>query len=147
MFELKRLIGSVTRQLYASAFIRCVLLAVSAFLLAFVLTQSSVMIAVLAAVLGLGIGIWITKLYQNKKPQAISLIHQTIGESEYSLHLLEKEELNIAEQLQLDRLNQNVQVTDLPFGKIYEGLILYGALLIGSLAVYFVYPKIDFSAK
>ncbi|MDQ6479144.1 SoxR reducing system RseC family protein [Dyadobacter sp. LHD-138] len=147
MFELKRLIGSVTRQLYASAFIRCVLLAVSAFLLAFALTQSSVMIAILAGVIGLGIGIWVTKLYQNKKPQAISLIHQTIGESEYSLHLLEKEELNIAEQLQLDRLNQNVQTTRLPFGKIYDGLTLYGALLIGSLAVYFVYPKLDFSTK
>jgi len=147
MFELKKLIDSVTRQLYADALIRCVLLAVSAFVVVFVLTEYAVIPAVIAGFAGLAVGIRITKIYQNKKSRAISLIHETIGESEYSLHLLEKEELNIAEQLQLDRLNQNVQTTHLPFQKIYDGITAYGVILILSLAVFFIYPKLDFSGK
>ena len=67
MYELKKLINSVTTQLYANAFIRCLLLAVSAFVLTSVFKQSSLIAPVLAAIVGLAIGAYVTKLYQNKK--------------------------------------------------------------------------------
>jgi hypothetical protein len=145
MFELKKLVGSVTWQLYASAVMRCLLLAVSAFLLTCTLIKPSTLGAVLAAITGFGMGIWTTRLFQNKKPQAIRLIHQTVTESEYSLHLLEKEELNIAEQLQLDRLNRYVQATTLPLGLIYKGITGYGMLFLVCLTIYLINPTIDFS--
>jgi hypothetical protein len=145
MYELKKLINSVTTQLYANAFIRCLLLAVSAFVLTSVFKQSSLIAPFLAAIVGLGIGAYVTKLYQNKKPQAISLIHKTVGESEYSLHLLEKDELNIAEQLQLDRLSQNVSSGHFHYRNLYDGTMMYGLIFLFSLVFYNLYPHMNFS--
>lgn len=146
MYELKKLINSVTTQLYANAFIRCLLLAVSAFVLTSVFKQSS-LIALLAAGIGLLIGAYITKLYQDKKPQAIRLIHQTVRESEYSLHLLDKEELNMAEQLQLDRLNQNVSAGHFHYRNLYDGTMIYGLIFLFSLVFYNLYPRLNFSSS
>lgn len=145
MYELKKLINSVTTQLYANAFIRCLLLAVSAFVLTSVFKQSSWIAPVLAAVIGLAIGAYITKLYQNKKPQAINLIHKTVGESEYSLDLLEKDELNIAEQLQLERLGQNVSAGHFHFRNLYDGTMMYGLIFLLSLVFYNLYPHMNFT--
>lgn len=147
MLELKKLINSVTAQLYANAFIRCLLLAASGFVLASVYEPSSVLLPAMAAIVGLAVGIWITKLYQNKKPQAIHLIHSTVDASEYSLHLLDKDTLNIAEQLQLDRLNEHVSTTDFNFKKLYEGTLGYGLLFLLSLVFYNLYPGLNFSAN
>jgi hypothetical protein len=144
MYELKKLIKSVTTQLYANAFIRCLLLAVSAFVLTSVF-KSSLIAPFLAAVIGLGIGAYITKLYQDKKPLAISLIHKTVSESEYSLHLLEKDELNIAEQLQLERLNQNISASHFYFRNLYDGTMIYGLIFLFSLVFYNLYPHMNFS--
>ena len=45
-----------------------------------------------------------TKLFQNKKKEAIQLIHKKLGDTEYSLELLNIEQPNLAQQLQLERL-------------------------------------------
>ena len=147
MHELKKLINSVTAQLYANAFIRCILLGVSAFVLTSVVENSSTLVPVMAAFAGLGIGVYLTKLYQNKKPQAINWIHQTVDESEYSLHLLEKEELNIAEQLQLNRLSENVSATNFHFRNLYDGTMIYAVIFLMSLVFYNLYPQLNFSTN
>jgi hypothetical protein len=138
MNELKRLVSSVTYQLYANALLRCLLLAFSAYFLAATFTGPSV-VALLFGLAGFGVGTYLSKLYQDKKPQAIRLIHQTVGDVEYSLPLLTKPELNLAEQLQLDRLNSHIQQVRIPMVMLAKAG-LYGLFLVGALAVYFGYP-------
>ncbi|SOD80172.1 DUF4175 family protein [Spirosoma fluviale] len=138
MNELKRLVSSVTYQLYANALLRCLLLALSAYFLAATFTGPSI-IAILFAVASFVVGAFLNKLYQDKKPQAIQLIHQTVGDVEYSLPLLTKPELNLAEQLQLDRLNSHIQHVRIPVVVLAKAG-LYGLFLVGALAVYFGYP-------
>lgn len=147
MHELKKLINSVTAQLYANAFIRCMLLAVSAFVLASVFEKSSVVVPVIAGLVGLCIGAFLTKLYQSKKPQAIIWIHRTVDESEYSLHLLEKKELNIAEQLQMERLNKNISARSFHFRNLYDGTMIYAVMFLFSLVFYNLYPQLNFSTN
>jgi hypothetical protein len=48
--------------------------------------------------------VFLERLFSTKHQQAIRLVHQKIDNTEYSLDLLAKNELNIAEQLQLNRL-------------------------------------------
>ncbi|MCE7040112.1 DUF4175 family protein [Dyadobacter sp. CY312] len=146
MLELKKLINSVTNQLYASAVLRCILLALTGWLLMSAVESAPIALRFLAAVVGLGIGIWQTGIYKSKRSKAVTLIHSHVGEAEYSLHLLEKEELNLAEQLQLERLGEIARDLRFPFSKLYSGLGLYIGLLMFSLVFYFIYPKINSSA-
>ena len=141
MNELKRIISSVTYQLYANALLRCLLLAATAYFLTASFLGSSAW-PFLLALAGFGAGIFVSKLYQDKKPQAIQLIHQTVGDAEYSLPLLTKPQLNLAEQLQLDRLNAqigHVQTPTVVWSKVGQ----YGLFLLAALAVYFGYPLLQ----
>ncbi len=138
MNELKRLVSSVTYQLYANALLRCLLLAASAYLITATFTGPSIW-PILFGVAGFGVGAFLNKLYQDKKPQAIQLIHQTIGDVEYSLPLLTKSQLNLAEQLQLDRLNNQSQNVRTPVVLLAQAG-QYALFLVMALAVYFGYP-------
>ncbi|TLV02278.1 hypothetical protein [Dyadobacter luticola] len=139
MLKLEKLIKAVTGQLYFTDALRCISLAIAAFLLVFVFSQNA-LLSFLGAILALFLGVGITKIYQNKKPAAVRLIHQYSGDTEYSLHLLEKDNLNMAEQLQLERIAD--RQADFPFQKLYSGLGWYAAAVLVSLIFYFVYPKI-----
>ncbi len=140
MSELHRLIASVRTQLYANALLRCALLAAAASLIASALTDSLVaqMVATLAAILA---GVFITKIYEPKKPEAFALIHQKVQGTEYSLALLDKENLNLAEQLQLERLYG--QIEGQPPPSVWRAqlwpyaLLLVGAILFRLTAPYF----------
>jgi hypothetical protein len=141
MHELKKLIGNVTNQLYGSAAIRCLMLAVSAFLLLSVFAEHQYLLPLSGAFVGLVGGTWLTGILKNKKPEAISLIHKYVGETEYSLHILEKDQLNIAEQLQLERIfSKTIQF---PYTKLYTGMRWYMVMVVVSAAFYFFYPKIQ----
>lgn len=145
MHELRKMIGSVTSQLYASALLRCLLLAGSAYLFTSTFAALSHMVSILAAIAGLCVGIWLTGVYKNSREKAISLIHNQLGETEYSLHLLEKPELNIAEKLQLERIsNRNY---DFPFATLYRSLTAYSGVFVAALAFHLVYPAISFDKK
>ena len=115
MNELTRLIASVRNQLYANALLRCALLGATAF------------VAVLA-------GVFITKIHYPKKPEALALLHQHVQATEYSLALLDKENLNLAEQLQLERLYQQV-AGQTPPRVLFSRLWPYGALLLAALGL------------
>jgi hypothetical protein len=142
MHSLKRLVGSVTSQLYITDAIRCMLLAASLYVLAAVFFPAW---SLVAAFLGLIGGVFVTRIYQSKKPKAIRLLHQYAGDIEYSLHLLDKQDLNIAEQLQLERISDRMPA--FPYQKLYAGIKWYLAVLLGCVAIYFLYPKLSVASR
>ncbi|GAB3701697.1 hypothetical protein GCM10027592_30200 [Spirosoma flavus] len=138
MNELKRLLSSITYQLYANALLRCLLLAMSAYLLTATFTNTFIW-PLLAGIAGFALGAFFNKLTQNKTEQAVRLIHQTVGDAEYSLPLLTKSQLNLAEQLQLERLNERIQTIRIPVVLLSKiGLYLLPVLV--ALGIHFAYP-------
>lgn len=143
MNELKRALSAIIYQLIANALLNSLLLGLSASCVGW-LAGFSLIISVVFGVIGLGIGAWLTGLFRNKKPQAIAILHQTVGDAEYSLPLLEKDELNLAEQLQLARLNERVRTVRIPAGQVFSIVFsktaLYGLLPALALVVYYAAP-------
>jgi hypothetical protein len=146
MRKLNNLIGSVTAQLYVSALLRCILLAWSGYLLAAGFTDL-LTIPYLTAIFAFMLGMVLTGIYQNKKTQAITLIHGFVNETEYSLHLLEKEDLNLAEQLQLERIGLRAAEIRFPFARLYTGFGLYFGILLFSGAVFVAVPYLKLKSK
>ncbi|PRY46943.1 hypothetical protein CLV58_1017 [Spirosoma oryzae] len=146
MNELKRLIASVTYQLYANALLGSLMLAAAGYLLVATFVPSPLTWPLLAGLASFALGVYLNKLHQDKKQEAIRLIHQTIGDAEYSLPLLTKPQLNLAEELQLDRLNQQVQQVRTPV-VLWANIAPYGLVLLGGLAVYTLYPLLNQSSQ
>lgn len=144
MNELKKIIAKVNFQLYAAATLICLLSAGSVYFLILLLIKS-LLFATLGGILtSLGIAFWL-KLFQNKKKEAIQLIHKKLGDTEYSLELLNIEQPNLAQQLQLERLfsKSNRQT---PWVIDYKLTYFILALIVSILAYLFV-PKLNFSQK
>lgn len=141
MNELTRLIASVRNQLYANALLRCVLLGAAAFVVASALTDVW-LIQVGAALAAMLAGVFITKIYQPQKPEALALLHQHVQGTEYSLALLDKENLNLAEQLQVERLYQQV-AGQVPPRVLFSRLWPYVALLITAVGLRITIPFLD----
>lgn len=137
----KQILSSVSNQLYANALLRCVVLAVSAYMLTATFTNS-LLLSCLAGLLGVVAGVFMGRLYENKKPQAIRLIHQTVGDAEYSLPLLDKDQLNIAEQLQLERLNERIREAKIPT-VVFSQLWVYGLVLLLVVGIHVGYPLLQ----
>jgi hypothetical protein len=138
MNELKQTLSSVTYQLRANALIRSTLVAASAYLLVAAFEGPTV-VSLMAALLGFAVGVVLTKPFQDKKPEAIELIHQTVGDTEYSLPLLDKPQLNMAEQLQLERLSERVRDIRVP-GVLLAQAGSYAIPLLVAVAIYIGYP-------
>jgi hypothetical protein len=138
MNELNRTLSSVTHQLRANALIRCALLAATVYLFAASMSLS-VPVSTMVAGLGFLVGAILTKPFENKRQEAIQLIHQSVGDAEYSLPLLDKQQLNIAEQLQLERLTERIQRIRIP-GVLFAQAGLYVIGLLIALVVYVGYP-------
>ena len=145
MNELKRALSVVTYQLYANALLCSMLLALSASVLTATFVHAPVWVA-LAGLVGFGAGVLLRKLFEDKKPRAIRLIHRTIGEVEYSLPLLTKPRPNLAEQLQLERLGERVRNVRVP-GVLWSKIGLYGSILLAAITVHFAYPLLQINLK
>ncbi|GAB3253904.1 DUF4175 domain-containing protein [Larkinella harenae] len=149
MNELKRTLTIITRQLVANALLNSLLLGLTLGLGARLLGFSPVWAVVMGG-LGFGMGAWLTRLFTDKKTQAVAILHQAVGDAEYSLALLTKNELNIAEQLQLERLNERVQTVRLPARQfvsvVFSKTGWYGFLMLGLLGVYYGYPQLRSNA-
>ena len=103
MHSLRQLVGSVTGQLYINVGLKSLLAGGSAALL-LTLLAGGIWPAVL---LGTLVSVLIYRQlggFTAQQPVAVSLLHQRLGDTEYSLPLLAKETPNLAEQLQLERL-------------------------------------------
>lgn len=145
MNQLKRIISWVNYQLLANALLACLLVAGAVFVLTSTFV-SSTSIAVFAGFLGFVVSAFFTKLYQSKRNEAILYVHKTVGDTEYSLNLLDKPQLNIAEQLQLERLNERVQHAQIPT-VISSKLGFYALFLMASIGVKFGYPLLKSSSR
>ena len=138
MNQVKNIILGVRYQLYATALFTCSLIAISVFLLLSVFIHSFP-IAITGSVIAFGISAYFTKLFANKQNDAVRLIHQTIGDSEYSLQLLNVSQPNIAEQLQLERLADKLSGQKIPMA-ISKQIWIPLALLLVSFVAYYGYP-------
>lgn len=138
MNQLKKLISSVSWQLFTSDFLKCLLVMLSLGFLVFGFTHSLSWALVLGG-LGFGVMAYQTQLFRNRQPQAIEVIHQKLNNTEYSLHLLDKPQLNIAEQLQIERLLSQTQSLPIP-SLWYKNLHFYGLALILSLCTNALLP-------
>ncbi|MFC5412627.1 hypothetical protein ACFPMF_25100 [Larkinella bovis] len=143
MNELKRKLSALIYQLIANALLKSLLLGMAVGLGAG-LAGAPAGFAALAGAVGFAVGAWYTGLFQSKKQQAISILHRTLGEAEYSLPLLEKQELNLAEQLQLARLNERIQTIHTPFSQFFSVIFsktgFYATPVLVILAVAYVIP-------
>lgn len=140
-----QLIKKVTIQLYAIATLKCLLVAGSVFFLSFLLLQSF-NLAVITALIGFIVMTFWLKLYQNRRKEAIQIIHHKIDDTEYSLELLEVELPNLAEQLQLERLFLALHNQKKPF-LINPRIGIFVLLFVASYGLYFGVSMIKSSPK
>lgn len=113
MQSLHQLIRSVTTQLHTNDWLKSLLLGLSvAWLMA--LFPVGVGGVLGTFVLASGLAAWWLGAFQPKREAAIVLLHKTLGQTEYSLPLLTKAPLNLAEQLQLERLAERAAQTPRP---------------------------------
>lgn len=138
MNQLQKIINGVSFQLYVGALVRSCLIAASAFLLVSTIS-SSLIFSILAALGGFAIGAYFTGIFQNKRNEAIQLIHQTVLDTEYSLQLLEVKNPNIAEQLQLERLLEKIQFQKIPRVLPAQGW-MYGLLFLACMGLRYGIP-------
>lgn len=144
MNNLKQIIAKVNFQLYLVATLMCFMAASSAYFFMLLLTKSIFFAAFIGILTFAGIAFW-TKLFQNKKKEAIQLIHKKLGDTEYSLELLNITQPNLAQQLQLERLfsKSNFKTPLAIDNKITFFLLTF----IASIIAYLFVPKLDFSEK
>lgn len=144
MKELKQIIAKVNFQLYAVATLMCLMAAGSAYFLILLLTKSLLLATFGGFLVFIGIAFY-TKLFQNKEKEAVQLIHKKLGDTEYSLELLNIEQPNLAQQLQLERLfsKSNLQTPLVIDAKISYFILAF----IASILAYLFVPKLNFSQK
>lgn len=136
-----KIIESVSRQLYTSAFLKSLIVALAGTLLVLAFSKSWILAGGIGFVC-FGISGYLLGLFFDKKQESVALIHKNIGGAEYSLELLEVAEPNIAERLQLERLYSQLEKEPIP-NLVFKGLLPYiiGILLTG--IVYFSIPYLS----
>lgn len=137
MKKLQAHIASIEKQLTLSAWLKAILisLCLSPFLF-FLGGQPLIISAILGfltVLIAYGLG-----AFKDQRKRAIQVIHQQAGNMEFSLELLEKKELSIADRLQLERISQQIppKLSVLGNGLLPYFLGLLGVFLL-SLAVNF----------
>jgi hypothetical protein len=138
MSKAENIISSVSRQLYASVILKSFLVALTCGLLIFSFSSSWMLSGGSSLVCFLLCGYFLG-LFSHKKQESIALIHKNLRGAEYSLGLLEVKEPNIAEQLQLERLFNQIESEPLP-NVIFRGVMPYFSGVVLAGIIYFVYP-------
>ncbi len=131
---MNKLINATRNQLYANGLLKSALLALSASLLTATVWPAPLS-WLLAGTAGLVGGLVWHKIYRNNRPDAIRVLHQTLGETEHSLALLDKPNPTLADQLQLERLADRLANTQTP-ALIFSRLLRYGLLLLAAVLVF-----------
>ncbi|MEZ4904630.1 MAG: hypothetical protein R2822_24220 [Spirosomataceae bacterium] len=138
MKQAQYMIRGVMAQLYLSGLLKCTLVAGAIFVLLLPFSTHW-LVPMLGASIGFLGGAYLTGLLQNKRNEAIKLIHRHIDDAEYSLHLIDRHPLNIAQELQIERLITKLQQQKMPiFWPSQAGAYLL--CFCFSLGVYFGVP-------
>lgn len=139
----RRLIASVRNQLYLNALLKGVLLGLAGYFLANALGLGAVW-TLFASSVGLLAGLLLGHVHQPRLPAAVALIHQTVGDAEYSLPLLDKPTLNVAEQLQMERLTEQLAGVHVP--RVWQvNLWPFALALAGAVSIAFTLPYLNTS--
>lgn len=141
MNQVKHIISGVRYQLYATALLRCALVALSVFVLLSIFFQSF-FLPLTGGLVAFGICAYFTRLFRSNYSEAVRLIHQKIDDSEYSLQLLNVSQPNIAEQLQLERLADKLSNQKIPTA-IDSKIWIPIAILLISIGIYYGYPLLQ----
>lgn len=107
MKTLQSHIASIERQLSANLWLKALFLGLSTYLVLGIWWDDhfwkSIWIGCLSVLIAFAFG-----TFRSQKQKAIQVLHQQAGNLEFSLELLEKSELNIAEQLQISRILKQI---------------------------------------
>ncbi|GGH49697.1 membrane protein [Dyadobacter endophyticus] len=134
MADVRKLVNSVNTHLQWLAILKCFLLGLAAHMLANAFLPDSPWLSSSARFIGWLIGIWITRAFTDKRSAAISLIHSHNLDAEYSLDLLDRNDLNVAEQMQLERIGgRNITF---PRRILYRGIWKYFAAVVLATCIF-----------
>ncbi|KEO75168.1 hypothetical protein [Anditalea andensis] len=106
MNHIRSAISQITWQLRLNALIKAMLLAVTICLLLLLFGSAFWIIAGVAAVGFIGSSV-LFGAFTNRQTQAVQILHKSSSDLEFSLGLLNKSRLSVAEQLQLERISQS----------------------------------------
>jgi len=110
------------------AILKCFLLGLATHVVANAFLPDSPWLSSSVGSIGSLIGIWITKAFTDKRSAAIALIHSHNLDAEYSLDLLDRDDLNVVEQMQLERIGgRNITF---PRRILYRGIWKYFAAVV-----------------
>jgi hypothetical protein len=137
----QKIINAVRNQLYLNALLKGALLAGTGYVLATGLGLSGIWAAT-TALIGLCAGFLLGDLHRPRQPAAVALIHQSVEGAEYSLPLLNKPTLNIAEQLQLERLSERLSEARIP-SVWFANLWPYALGLAGAVGIAYAWPLLQ----
>ncbi|OYX10902.1 MAG: hypothetical protein B7Z16_17945, partial [Algoriphagus sp. 32-45-6] len=136
MKTLQSHIASIERQLSANLWLKALLLNVSIALILGIWWEDATWKSV---VTGAGTVIIAGALgaFRSQRKKAVQIVHQQAGNLEFSLELLEKRDLNIAEQLQISRILKQIPPKISVWG---TGLLPFLAVFGASLLLTFLLP-------
>lgn len=141
MNQVKHIISGVRYQLYAVSLLT-ILLKVAAVFIVLSAFNVSLSTSIIVCLISLIIGAYTDGLFKNNQNEAFQLIHKKIGDSEYSLQLVNVIQPNIAEQLQLERLADKLKGQRIP-GIINSKVWIPILTLLASVGFYFAYPLLQ----
>ena len=136
MKTLQSHIASIERQLSANLWLKALLLGVSLALILGFWWENQIWKSVLTGGGTVGIA-YALGAFRSQKKKAVQVLHQQAGNLEFSLELLEKSELNIADQLQIARITAQIPPKISVFGK---GLLPFLAVFGASVLFTFLLP-------
>lgn len=140
MADLKKLVKSVNTHLQWLALFKSSLLGIAANLVAITFLPDNPWLSSMFGAIASSVGWWINGVGRDKKNVAISLIHSHNPDAEYSLDLLDRNDLNVAEQMQLERIGER----NITFSRriLYRGIWVYFAAFLLGTAVNHGWPAI-----
>lgn len=134
MADVRKLVKSVNTHLQWIAILKCFLLGLATHMLADTFLEDSPWLSSSLGSIGSLIGIWRTRAFTDKRKVAISLIHSYNQDAEYSLDLFDRTDLNIVEQMQLERIAaRNI---NLPRRILYRDIWKYFAAVVLATFIY-----------
>ncbi len=134
------IITSVRNQLYLNALLKGALLGLAGYFLGVALGLPLIWGVLLGAVGGVA-GLLLGQVHQPRRPAAVALIHRVVGDAEYSLPLLDKPTLNIAEQMQMERLSARLVNARIP--TVWQANIWpYSLALVGVVGLAYGLPLV-----
>ena len=128
MADLQKLIKSVNTHIQWVAIGKTFLLGLAFRLVAMALPGEHMFLELEIGSIGSLIGIFLTKAFTDRKHHAIRLLHNHNPGLEYSLDLFDKPDLNVAEQMQLERIA--ARSAAFPRREVYRGLWIYFGIFL-----------------